>query len=296
MKIKGIIPPIVTLYKKDGSIDESSIRDHIDFLIENGVHGIFSLGSTGEFAYLSDEERKQVLKITVDQVNGKVPVIAGISSPSVRLAINWGKYAEDVGANATMAILPAYFPVTKKEVYSYFETLSNGINLPLFLYNFPSITFEIKASTIQKLAENKLIIGVKETVMKIDHVKEVIELVNDPNFVVLVGVDPLLKPSLEIGAKGAILGSSNFAVKLHSQLYNAFINKNQKVFDELYGKFNKIIVNVLQYASPIQNSVSLAKEAMKILGRNIETVVRSPLPSLSEKTIKRLEKSLSFLK
>ncbi|NVM04980.1 MAG: dihydrodipicolinate synthase family protein [Candidatus Helarchaeota archaeon] len=296
MNIEGIIPPVVTLYKKDGSIDETAIREHVDFLIENGVHGIFSLGSTGEFAYLSDEERKQVLKITVDQVNGKVPVIAGISSPSVRLAINWGKYAEKVGANATMAILPAYFPVTKKEVYSYFETLSNGIKLPLFLYNFPSITFEIKTSTIQKLAENNLIIGIKETVMKIDHVREVIELVNDPNFIVLVGVDPLFKPGLEIGAKGAILGSSNFAVGLHSQLYNAFKNKDQKLFDELYSKFNKIIVNVLQYASPIQNSVSLAKEAMKILGRDIETIVRSPLPSLNERTIKRLEKSLSFLR
>lgn len=296
MNIEGIIPPMVVLYKKDGSIDEKAIREHIDFLIENGVHGIFALGSTGEFAYLSDEERKQVLKITVDQVNGRIPVIAGISSPSVRLAINWGKYGEDVGADATMAILPTYFPVSKKEVYSYFESLSNGINLPLFLYNFPSITFEIKPSTIQKLAENNLIIGIKETVMQIDHVKEVIELVNDPNFIVLVGVDPLFKPGLEIGVKGAILGSSNFAAKLHSRLYNAFKNEDQKQFDALYDKFNKIMVNVLQYASPIQNSVSLTKEAMKILGRNIETGVRSPLPSLSERVIKKLEKNLTILK
>ena len=296
MNIKGIIPPIVTLYKKSGEIHEKAIRDHIDFLIENGVHGIFSMGSTGEFAYLSDEERKAVLKITVDQVNGRVPVIAGISSPSVKLAINWGKYVEDVGSDAAMAILPAYFPVTKKEIYTYFETLSNGINLPLFLYYFPTITnYQIKAGIIQKLAENDLIIGVKETVMTIDHVKEVIELVNDPNFIVLVGVDPLLKTGLELGAKGAILGSSNFTPKLHSELYNAFKNKDQK-FDELYVKFNKIIVSVLQYASPIQNSVALTKEAMKILGRNIETSVRSPLPSLSEKIKKRIEKALNFLK
>lgn len=119
-KINGIIPPIVTLYGKDGEIDENAIREHVDFLIENGVHGIFSMGSTGEFAYLSDEERRRVLKTTVDQVNGRVPVVAGISSPSVKLAINWGKYVEDIGADFAIAILPAYFPVAKKDIYLFF--------------------------------------------------------------------------------------------------------------------------------------------------------------------------------
>ncbi|MHA1379212.1 MAG: dihydrodipicolinate synthase family protein [Candidatus Helarchaeota archaeon] len=296
MKLEGIIPPIVTLFDKNGEINEEAVREHIDFLINNGVHGIFSMGSTGEFAYLSDDERKKALNITVDQVNGRVPVIAGISSPSVRLAINWGMFAEDVGADATMAIIPAYFPVSKKDVFSYFETLSNRINLPLLLYNFPSITFEIKTTTIQKLADAKLIVGVKETVMSIDHVQKVIELVNDPNFIVLVGIDPLFKPGLEIGAHGAVLGSSNFAPKLHSQLFNAFKEGKNDLFEQLYIKFQKIIIKVLQYASPIQNSVSLTKEVMKLLGRNINTGVRMPLPTLSDKINRKLEKELNFLK
>ncbi|MHA1298350.1 MAG: dihydrodipicolinate synthase family protein [Candidatus Helarchaeota archaeon] len=294
--IEGIIPPIVTLYDKNGEVDEHAIREHIDFLIENGVHGIFSMGSTGEFAYLSDEERKKVLQITVDQVNGRVPVIAGISSPSLKLSIKWGQYAEDIGADATIAILPAYFPVTKKQTYLFFESLAIETNLPLFLYNFPSITFEVKPETIHELAEKKLIIGVKETVMSIDHVKNVISLVNDPNFIVLVGIDPLFKPGLDIGIHGAILGTSNFAPKLHSQIYDAYKNNNKNKFDELYEKFQKIITGVLQYASPIQNSVSLVKEAMRIIGRNINTSVRRPLPTLNDRIKKKLEKALIFLK
>lgn len=296
-KINGIIPPIVTLYGKDGEIDENAIREHVDFLIENGVHGIFSMGSTGEFAYLSDEERRRVLKTTVDQVNGRVPVVAGISSPSVKLAINWGKYVEDIGADFAIAILPAYFPVAKKDIYLFFETLSHGINLPLILYNFPIVThFDIQAAIIQKLAENHLIIGIKDTVMSIDHIKEVIELVNDPNFTVLVGIDPLVKTGLELGVKGAILGSSNFVPKLHSQLYNAFKKGDQKLFDELYTKFNNIIIKVLQYAAEISYSVALIKECMRILGHNIETSVRSPLPPLNEKIKRNLEKALDFLR
>jgi len=111
------------------------------------------------FCLSAREEASQILniKITIDQINGRVPVIAGISSPSLRLAVNWGKYAEDVGADATMAILPAYFPVTNKEIYAYFETLSNGINLPLFLYHFPAITFEIKANIREKTGKGQLV-------------------------------------------------------------------------------------------------------------------------------------------
>lgn len=292
MKFEGIIPPIVTLFR-NGELDEQSIREHVDFLIENGVHGIFSMGSTGEFAYLSDEERRTALKIAVDQTNGRVPIIAGISASSVKLAIGWGKYAEDIGADAAMALLPAYFPTTRKQVYSFFEMLSNGINLPLFLYNFPDIThFQIKASMIQQMATNGLIVGIKDTVMSIDHVKEVIELVNNSDFIVFVGTDLLVKPGLELGIKGAILGSSNFAPGLHSRLFNAFKNKDQELFDELYQKFQKVISGVLQYASPIQNSVSLTKEAMRIIGRDIDTSVRSPLPVIKEKVKKKIEKAL----
>ncbi len=297
MKIEGIIPPVVTLFKKNNEIDEQATRNHLDFLIENGVHGIFSLSSTGEFAYLSDEEKKQIMKITVDHVNGRVPVIAGISSPSTKQSIAWGKYAEDIGADFAMAILSAYFPVSDKDVFNFFEELSNKINLPLFLYNFPTvINYDVKVATVQKLAEEGLIIGIKETVFDIEHVRNVLKAVNDPNFIVLVGIDTLFKEGLELGIKGAILGTSNFAPKIHSQLYNAFKNKDEKNFNELLPKFNQIITTVLRHAASAQYSVSLTKEVMEILGHNIETIVRSPLPSISDKLKIKLIKILSQAK
>ncbi len=297
MKIEGIIPPVVTLYKKNNEIDEQAIRNHLDFLIENGVHGIFSMSSIGEFAYLSDEEKKQIMKTTVDQVNGRVPVIAGISSASTKQSIAWGKYAEDIGADFAMAILPAYFPVSDKEIFNFFEQLSNKINLPLLLYNFPTVTkCDVNVATVQKLADKGLVIGIKETVFDIEVVRNVLKVVNDQNFIVLVGIDTLFKLGLELGVKGAILGSSNFAPKIHSQLYNAFKNKDEKNFNELLPKFNQIITTVLRHATSAQYSVSLTKEVMKILGHNIETIVRSPLPSISDSLKMKLIKILSQTK
>ena len=296
VKFEGIIPPIVTFYDGDGGVDEMGIRSHVNFLIENGVHGIFTMGSTGEYAYLSDQERKKVVEITIDQVNGRVPVLAGISSPSLPLSVQWANHAEDCGADASIAILPAYFPVTEKQIISFFQELSKQTSLPLFLYNFPTVThFDVVPTIIKTLAENAVIIGVKETIFSIEPIRELIEILNDREFIIFPGVDTLLKDSLELGAQGAILGSSNFAPKIHSQLYTAISNNDQHLLDQWYSKFTSIITTLLLYAANLQYSVALTKEILKARGHEISTSVRQPLPALKKHAKKKIQEAVRLI-
>ncbi|NVM53993.1 MAG: dihydrodipicolinate synthase family protein [Candidatus Helarchaeota archaeon] len=286
MKLQGIIPAMVTLFKDDQEIDETAIRKHIDFLINNGVHGIFILGSTGEFAYLSETEKKQVIKIATDQVKGKIPLIVGISSTSTKLAVELGKYAEKLGASVAMAVLPSYFPLENKNIQMYYEKIASSIEIPLYAYNFPLTTrIDLSPKLIAKLAQKNIIAGIKETIMDINHIQQMIELTPD-DFCVLCGPEILLKKSLEAGVDGAILGMGNCFPKLLVQIWDAFQNQQADRFEILWAEFSKIIPI---FSQPMDYLPSLTKEILIVRGRTIDPQVRSPLRLITERIRKKLQ-------
>ncbi len=289
MKLEGIIPAMVTLFKDDQVIDEPAIREHIDFLVGAGVHALFALGSTGEFAYMSQSEKKQVIEIAVDQLGGKIPLLAGISSPSTKLAIELGKHAEKVGADAVMAVVPTYFPLDRANLEMHYEKIAAEIELPLYAYNFPITSrIDLSPKLVAKLAEKEILAGIKETVTDIEHVKQIIELTPD-DFVVICGTELLLKMGLEAGVDGAILGMGNCFPKLLVELWNAFKTDRGK-FDELWGTFANILPHLNQ---PIDYLPSLTKEILVILGRDIDPQVRSPLRVIKDRVRKKLMKLAS---
>lgn len=286
MDLKGIIPACVTLFKEDQEIDEKAMQEHIEYLIESEVHGIFVLGSTGEFAYLSEAEKKQVIEIAAEQINGKIPLLVGVSSPSTKLAVELAKYAEEKGADGVMAVLQTYFPLENKNVEMHYEKIAGAITIPVYAYNFPiTAKIDLSPKLVAKLAEKGILKGIKETVTDFSHLEQMIAA-TPKDFCVLCGTELLLNKALKAGVKGAILGMGNCFPALLVQIWDAFQAGEDEKFETLWTKFSKIF--------PLQNQPfdylpSLTKEILCAMGRQIDPQVRGPLRVLDERMKKKLQ-------
>lgn len=153
-EFKGIFPYLISAVNEDGSVREEAMRQLVEYLIGCGVHGLVALGSTGEFFYLNFEQRKEIVRIVVDQAAGRVPVIAGVAAASVLEARRQAREMEQLGADGILAILNVYFPLGQNEIYTYFAGLADAVQCPVVLYNNPKYTnFEISVETLIRLSE-----------------------------------------------------------------------------------------------------------------------------------------------
>src|SRR3989441_3784349 len=163
-KLEGIIAPMATAITRDEKIDVKSTRTLVDFLIGGVIDGLFPLGTSGEFALFDREERKTVIETVVDQTKGRVPVLAGVSDPSLENVLAFAKDAEDAGADAIVATPPYYFTTSDDGLFDYFEAIAGKSGLPLVVYNIPEWThLFVPPNVIQRLAEKRLIVGMKYT-------------------------------------------------------------------------------------------------------------------------------------
>src|SRR6266852_7760020 len=152
-RLEGIIAPMATALTHDEKIDVKTTRTLVDFLIDGGIDGLFPFGTSGEFALFDREERKTVVETVVDQTHGRVPVLAGVSDPSLENVLAFAKDAEDAGADAIVATPPYYFTTGDEGVFDYFETIAGKSGLPLLVYNIPEWThLFVPPNVIQRLA------------------------------------------------------------------------------------------------------------------------------------------------
>lgn len=150
----GIFPYLVSPVNEDGSIRERVLRDLTEHLIRCGVHGLVPLGSTGEFFYLSFEQRREIARIVIDQTAGRVPVIVGVAAASVLEGQRQAQEMERLGADGILAVLNVYFPLDQDGIYRYFAAVAEATALPVVLYNNPRFTgFEISVDTLERLAD-----------------------------------------------------------------------------------------------------------------------------------------------
>ncbi len=293
MSLSGVIPPLVTPLTEEEELDEDALRWHVNYLIKKGVHGVFCLGSTGEFPYLSEEERSRVAEVVVDEAGGRVPVIVGVSHHSCRVAAKLARRAERIGADALIAIIPSYFPVTDDMAYEYYVRLAEATSLPLLIYNFPAVTnFDIKPETVAKLAEVENIVGIKDTVTDPQHTMRVLELVPE-DFAVFPGSELTMQASMEAGAKGMIFGTSNIDPKPAIRIYEAYKSGDLEKARTLLPDATKLLP--LLTLAPTEYLPAIIKNAMKLTGKPINPTVRKPLPNLSSQQIEKLKETLKKL-
>lgn len=223
--LKGVIPPIITPVDANENVDEAALKRVIDHVIDGGVHGIFVLGSNGEFYGLDFENQKRAVEITVNHVNGRVPVYAGASAITTREAIKLAKMAEKAGADALTVLTPMFINPNEQEMYSHFEAIAKATNLPVLLYNNPGKTNNnISVSLVERLAKIENIIGIKNTSFDFTQTIEYLRVTKgNPNFKVLSGSDYLIYGTLAYGGSGCVAGTANVAPRLVVDIYDKYM-------------------------------------------------------------------------
>jgi 4-hydroxy-tetrahydrodipicolinate synthase len=221
--LSGIVVPIPTLFDARGRVDDDANARHIDWLITKGVHGIFALGTTGEFTSLASEERRAFAALAVRAARGRVPVLVGCGSSWTDEAIAYARHAEEIGASGAVAVLPYYWLPSDRSIHEHYRLLAEGTRLPVFIYNFPALTGRsISPALVARLAaEHPNLAGLKDTVDSIAHIQETIALVRPhrPDFSVLAGMDYHLLNTLLLGGNGCVPGTANFAPEPFVHMY-----------------------------------------------------------------------------
>lgn len=286
MKFKGSMTAIVTPFK-NGRLDEKAFKGLIEFQIKNGTDGIVPCGTTGESATLSYEEHERVVELTVLQVNGRVPVIAGTGSNSTAETIMLTRHAEKAGADAALLITPYYNKPTQEGLYQHYKTVAGEVDIPIILYNVPGRTgVNMLSETVARLSEVKNIIGIKEATGSLQQVSDTIEQ-SRKGFTILSGDDFTTLPILATGGHGVISVTSNIVPKDVSAMCDAFFTGNIEKAKKLHYKLQPLHRAMFLETNPIP-----VKTALAIMGR-IEEEFRLPLVRMGDGNRKKLRKALS---
>lgn len=286
------MPALVSPFTKSDEIDTTAMRWLTRNAIDAGVHAVICSGSLGEFPCLTDEERQTVIKTVVDEANGRVPVIAGVGSGSTKTGILLGREAADLGVDAIEALPPYYFNIGDEAVIAHYEKLASSINVPIIVYNFPGTTKVVMSpALIAKLAEIPNIIGIKNSVDSLIHLKQIIrntrEVSKRKAFAVLCGIEDYLVPGMLLGAKGTVSGFSNFIPKVLVRMYENCVSGKILEAAELYNR----IVAPLKDLTPPPEPVGALKTGASLFGP-VNTAVRLPLLNPPKDTAERMKSIL----
>jgi 4-hydroxy-tetrahydrodipicolinate synthase len=213
---------LMTPFAENESIDEPALRQLIERVIAGGVHAVVALGTAGEFAAVTDDDKRRVLSITVEQVAGRVPVIAGTGEPGTRRAVARTQEAARLGANAALIVPPYYYPCNQQAVLVHYKTLAADGGLPVILYNIPQFTkVPIAVETVAELATVPGIAGIKDSSGDQVNTQSMITAARSEGFRVITGSDHLIYASLAYGGDGCIGTGMNVAPEWFVGLWDA---------------------------------------------------------------------------
>jgi 4-hydroxy-tetrahydrodipicolinate synthase len=261
-KLRGTFVVMVTPFTPDERLDEKGFRENIDWYILEGIHGVICLGSTGEFANLSIEERKSVIDLTVDQVRDRVPIIAGTAANSTRETIEMTKYAQDAGAVAALIVAPFYGLPTQEDLYEHYKSISENVSIPIMVYNNPGFSgVDMLAPLIERLAVIDNILYLKESTGDIKRVHEIMLRCGD-RIDVWCGWDDLAYEFFSLGCRGWVAPVANFMPKTAVELFTLVEKKEYEKARALYFK----MLPLLSYLEEGQ-LLAKVKEAMNMIGK-----------------------------
>lgn len=287
LRLKGIIPAILTPFNDDYEVDEKVFEELCNYLIEKGVNGLFVAGTTGEGPLLSLEERARLFKLAVMSANGRVPIICHVGSISSRETITLIRSAIDARADAIAIVSPYYYRLDESAIEDYYtEVLEEAKGIPVFLYNIPGLTNNpISSGLAQRLFSLGKISGIKDSSGNITVLKSFIDI--SPEFQVICGSDALFLLALSLGAVGAVSSTANVFPEIFTSIYNALLNRNMDMAIENQRKLNELC-KIFQYG----RLISSYKYALSLRGFKISDRVRSPQRKLTEEEKEVIRESL----
>jgi len=283
MEYTGALTALVTPFK-DGTIDEQAYRNFIEWQIESGINGVVPCGTTGESATLSHDEHKEVIRICIDQVKGRVPVIAGSGSNNTAEAIELTRYAKAAGADAALMITPYYNKPTQEGLIAHFKAIAHEVSMPFIVYNVPGRTgTNLLPQTLGRMArEIPEVVGVKEATADLKQAAEIMEICGE-DFIMLSGDDFTILPFLALGGKGVISVISNIEPAKVSQMCAACRENNWNQARSLFYDLSPLTRAMFLESNPIP-----VKTAAAMMGK-MEPTLRLPMYPLSQDHTQELE-------
>jgi len=276
-RFSGSITALVTPFK-DGAVDEAAFRAFINWQIEQGTHGLVPVGTTGESPTLSHKEHDRVIEICVNEVKGRVPVIAGAGSNSTEEAIGFSRHAEKVGADAVLIVTPYYNKPTQEGLYQHFKAINDAIGIPIFIYNIPGRSvIDMSVETMARLYELKNIVGVKDATANLARAS-LQRQVMGPDFIQLSGEDATALGFMAHGGHGCISVTSNVAPRLCAEMQEACLKGDYATALKVQDRLMPLHTNLFLETNP-----SPVKYAASVLGL-MQPDVRLPLIPVSEGT------------
>lgn len=224
MNFEGIITPIITPFKDDSQeIDLVETRKLVNRLIERGVHGLFPLGTNGEFHVLSEEEKITFAKAVIEETNHRVPVYVGTGANSTKEVIRLSNIMKELGADAVSVITPYFLIPNEKEIINHYKMIAENVDLPIIIYNIPKCTgMNLSPEALKEIIQCPNIKAIKDSSGNMDNLQGYIDIVKGTDVKVLVGSDSAILKGLQMGAHGAVAGTSNCITKEILGIYNCY--------------------------------------------------------------------------
>lgn len=259
----GILPAMITPRRADGTVNYPVLRKLIDYTLQGGVHGIFAVGTTGEFYSISDSEYQEILETTVDQVAGRAPVYAGANAIGTRECIHLVDIATKVkGVDAVSVLTPYFISISQQELYAHYAAIAGSTDLGVIMYdNAPKTHITIQTDTVAKLADIPNIIGIKDSTGDMSHTADILNKTRGKEFKVMMGRDSLIHSALSYGASGAVAATANVAPALVAEIYNKYMSGDLQGSLEAQYKLLP-----LRLAFTIGSFPAVIKESLEMIG------------------------------
>ena len=288
LPFSGVNTALITPFK-DGEVDNVALSKFINWQIEQGVHGLVPVGTTGESPTLSHEEHDKVIEITVTEAAGRVPVIAGAGSNNTLEAVRLAKHAEKVGADAVLIVSPYYNKPTQQGLKAHFTAVANELSsIPLIIYDIPGRSIvRVEDELLAELAEHKNIVGIKDATGDAGRPARLCNLIGD-EFCQLSGDDATAFSYLASGGHGMISVVSNIAPKLYVDMFNAFSSGDIEAGMAINKKLIPLHDGLFIEASP--GPVKYAAERIGLCNSEL----RLPLVSISADAKRVVDNALDF--
>ena len=264
--VHGIIPPLVTPLLADGSLDEPGLINVVDRVIHGGVHGLFVLGTTGEWASLDDRVRRRVVDLCGETAAGRAPCYVHVTDTRVNASLDLARHAVDAGAAAIVVAAPYYLPLQQTELLDYVHLLLDHQGLPVVLYNIPQfIKTQYELDTVAKLAENPRVLAIKDSSGDLDYQRRLVDLAAAyPHFAVLSGNEAHMVEMLQYGTHGCVGGGAHLLPRLLVSLFNAAVAGDAEQTDTLHDELRRL--SALYDAPTVAASIGNVKTALHQLG------------------------------
>lgn len=276
---------IVTPFNENGDVNLSKLEELLNWHVKNNTDAIIICGTTGEGSTMTDDEKKEAIQTTVEVINKRIPVIAGVGTNNTKKTLELSKFSKEVGADALLVITPYYNKTSKKGLFEHFRAVNDQVDLPIMAYNVPSRTgMNITPEDLVELSKLKNVTSIKEASGNISQAILYRKLC--PQIDLYSGNDDQILPLMSLGAKGTVTVLGNILPKVVHDMTHEYIKGNTQDALDLQLKYLHFINSLFIETNPIP-----IKTALNLIGKNVGGF-RLPLVDMDEKNLDKLKNEM----